>query len=239
LDAYVGQTIQLVFYYEGVVVDTTVYGWTLDDFSITGTAGGGGTITVSKNLGQGSFTLTGPLSETTGTAPSTTFSNLPAGLYTVQFSDVAFYQTPPDQSNTLTDGGTLTFPGNYTFIDLNSNGISDAWEDYYFGSAPTNRTPSTDTDGSGLSDYGKFMAGLNPTNPASQFIFLSTTLETNHTVLLEWSALPGRLYQVESSSNLVSWTPVTGWLQAAGSPMSFAATNANAHAGLFRVQVRP
>jgi hypothetical protein len=151
---------------------------------------------------------------------------------------VAFYQTPPEQSNTLTDGGTLNFNGNYTFIDLNSNGISDAWEDYYFGSAATNRTKSTDTDGSGMSDYGKFIAGLNPTNPASKFIFLSTTLETNHTVLLEWSAFPGRLYQVESSSNLVSWTPVTDWLQATGSPMSFTATN-NTKAGLFRVQVQP
>src|SRR5208283_4275788 len=136
--------------------------WLVDDIGITGVAGGG-TIVISKNLGQGTFTLNGLISES-GTAPSTTITNAPPGPYTVQFSDVAFYQTPKDQSGTLTNGSTLTFSGNYTFIDVNHNGISDAWEKYYFGSASTNRTQYTDTDGNGMSDYAKFIAGIDPTN---------------------------------------------------------------------------
>jgi subtilisin family serine protease len=317
LSAYVGQTIQIVWYYGGFDIGSPPAGWLIDDVGITGVAAGsGGTITITKNLGQGTFTLNGPVSQT-GTAPSTTISNAPPGPYTVQFSDVAFYQTPLGQSNNLATAGSLTFTGNYTFIDANHNGISDAWEKYYFGSVSTNRTQYTDTDGNGMSDYAKFIAGINPTNPASEFIFLSATLQSNKLVQMQWAAIPGRLYQVETtallpppmspaklsgsidnlrgnfklhiaaptnspyaiqvSSNLTvwtslytnlpggtldfldslaahsarrfyrtlalttpaSWAPVSDWLQASGSPMSYSTTNAGQGSHFFRVQVRP
>lgn len=239
LTPYTGKTVQVVWYYQGVYIGSPIYGWFVDDVSITGVAAGlGGTLVISKNLGQGSFTLTGPVNQS-GTLPSTTISNAPPGQYSVHFSDVAFYETPLDQSNTLASGGMLNFTGNYGFIDANHNGISDAWEKYYFGSVSTNRTQTTDTDGSGMSDYGKFIAGLNPTNPASKFIIFSVTIQSNRFAQLQWSAVPGRLYQPEGSSNLINWTPLTDWLQASGSPMSCAGTNLSFSPHFFRVQVRP
>jgi hypothetical protein len=90
-----------------------------------------------------------------------------------------------------------------------------------------------------MSDYGKFIAGLNPTNPASKFIILSVTVQSNRFFQLQWAAIPGRLYQVESSTNLASWTPITDWLQASGSPLSCAGTNLNFSPYFFRVQVHP
>ena len=322
LTPFVGQTIQVVWYYQGIDVGLSAPpdGWLVDNVSITGLAGGG-TIVVTKNLGQGTFTLNGIISRT-GTAPSTTITNAPPGPYTVQFSDVAFYQTPPGQSNTLAKGGTLTFTGNYDFIDANQNGISDAWEKYYFGAAPTNRTQFTDTDGDGMSDYAEFIAGTNPTNAASKFVFLSAKAQTNQLVQLQWAAIPGRLYQVEAATilplqtapaklsgsinrisgsfklhidaqtnspyaiqvssnltawtslytnlpggkldyvdaqpahatrrfyrtlalttqgttNLASWAPISDWLQASGSPMTYTTTNANRTSRFYRVQVRP
>jgi hypothetical protein len=241
LTAFVGKTVQIVWYYQGIDVGTTPNGWLVDDVTITGVAGGG-TIVISKNLGQGKFTLNGLISQS-GTAPSTTITNAPPGPYTVQFSDVAFYQTPPDQSQTLTNAGTITFTGNYDFIDANQNGISDSWEKYYFGSVTTNRTQFTDSDGDGMSDYAEFIAGTNPTNSDSKLVFLSATLVTNQLLQLEWAAIPGRLYQVQTSSldstNLQAWTPITGWLQASGSPMNYTTTNASKGLHAFRVQVRP
>jgi hypothetical protein len=239
LTPYVGQTVQIVWQYAGISFGSPTYGWLVDDISITGvSAGAGGTIVISKNLGQGSFTLTGPVSRS-GTALSTTISNAPPGPYSVQFSDVTFYQTPLDQSGTLTTAGTLTFTGNYSFIDANHNGISDAWEKYYFGSVATNRTQFTDTDGDGMSDYGEFIAGTNPTNAASKLVFLSVTVQSNRFFQLQWAAIPGRVYQVESSTNLANWTPLTDWLQASGSPVSCSGTNLNFSPYFFRVQVRP
>jgi hypothetical protein len=321
LTPFVGKTIQVVWYYAAIGDGSVaVDGWVLDDVSIAGVAGGG-TIVISKNLGQGTFTLNGLLSGS-GTAPLTTITNAPPGPYTVQFSDVAFYRTPLDQSSTLTNGGTVTFTGIYDFIDANGNGISDAWEKYYFGSAPASRTQLTDTDGDGMSDYAEFIAGTNPTNAASKLVFLSAAFQTNKLFQLQWAAIPGRLYQVEAtalltpaippaklsgsidsfsgkfklhidapanspytiqvssnltvwtslytntpggkldfldsqaaqssrryyrtlalimpaSTNLSSWSPISDWLQASGSPMSFTATNANQGARFFRIQVRP
>jgi hypothetical protein len=120
----------------------------------------------------------------------------------VQFSDVAFYQTPADQSGNLTTNGTLSLTGNYGFIDANNNGISDAWEKYYFGSASNARTQTTDSDGDGMSDYAEFIAGTDPTNPASKLVFLGATLQSSNRLQFEWAAIPGRLYQVVASSVL-------------------------------------
>jgi serine protease AprX len=238
LTAFVGQSIQVVWYYTGFQFGSPLNGWLVDDVSITGVAGSG-TVVVTKNLAQGTFTLVGPFNQSSGTGLSTTLSNAVPGQYTVQFGDVAFYQTPPSQTNSLAIGGALTFNGNYTFIDVNHNGISDAWENYYFDEVSTNRTQHTDTDGDGMSDYAEFIAGTDPTNAASNLKFLAAILQTNRLVKFQWSAVPGRIYQVQSSTNLQVWAPLTGWLQAQASPMSYATTNSTSGAHLYRVQVRP
>src|SRR5208282_3570938 len=124
------------------------------------------------------------------------------GQYILQFGDVAFYYTPPPQTNTLLSTNTLAFTGTYTFPDVNSNGMSDLYEVYYFGSVSSNRTRFTDTDGDGMSDYAEFIAGTDPTNAASYLRFLSATLQSNNVVRIQWSAVLGRIYQVEASTLL-------------------------------------
>jgi hypothetical protein len=90
-----------------------------------------------------------------------------------------------------------------------------------------------------MSDYAEFIAGTNPTNADSKLVFLPVTVQSNRFFQLQWAAIPGRLYQVESSTNLANWTPITDWLQASGSPMSCSGTNLNFSPYFFRVQVRP
>jgi len=239
LTPYVGQTVQIVWEYAGYFSGDQYYGWLVDDIGVTAPpATAGGTIVISKNLGQGTFNLTGPAGRS-GNATTTIITNAPAGEYTVKFSDVTFYQTPVSRTNTLAAGGTVNFTGNYTFMDANHNGISDAWENYYFGETGTNRTQLADTDGDGMPDYAEFIAGTNPTNAASKFVFLSATVQSNRLVQLKWAAIPGRLYQMESSTNLNNWTPLTGWQQATSSPLTYSETNAASGAQFFRVQVRP
>jgi hypothetical protein len=236
LTPFVGQPIQIVWYYSGVQFTSPLDGWLVDDVSITGVAGGG-TIVINKNLAEPTFTLVGPLNQYSSAGLTSTISNAAPGQYTIHFGDAAFYETPGAKTNSLTLGGTLTFNGNYTFIDRNHNGISDAWESYFFGEVSTNRTSQTDTDGDGMTDYEEFIAGTDPTNPASNLRFLSA-IQTDRLVQFEWSAIPGRIYQVQSSTNLQDWTPVTDWLQARVSPMSYTITNASSGANLYRVQVR-
>ena len=237
LTPYVGQPIQIVWDYLAFEGGTT-YGWLVDDVGVVGAgAGAGGTIVVSKNIASGSLTLAGPINQA-GTGLLMTVSNAPPGQYTVQFGDVAFFVTPPAQTNTLLASNMLSFTGTYTFPDVNSNGMSDLYEQYYFGSVSTNRTRLTDTDGDGMTDYAEFIAGTDPTNPASNLRFLNSFI-TNGVITMQWSAVPGRIYEVQSSTNLVDWNPVTLWMQASGSPMTCIWTNASDKARSFRVEVRP
>jgi len=150
------------------------------------------------------------------------------------------FTVPPDQTNTLTVGGTVNFTGNYDFLDANHNGISDAWEMDHFGSATTNRTQLTDTDHDGMSDYAEFIAGTNPTNAASRFYFTGETIQSNRLVQMQWTVVANRLYQVSASTNLLTWPPVTGWLQASNDPtMTYTVTNSGSGAHFYRVQVQP
>jgi hypothetical protein len=243
LTPYVGRNIQLVWEYVGVLVSQP-HGWLIDDISITGTAIGG-TININKNLNQARYSLyslsnIGLVPVQSGQAAAVTISNLPSGPYVVQFSDVPYYQTPADLTNTLTATTTLYFNGNYSFLDANHNNISDAWEQDYFGSVSTNRTQLTDTDHDGMSDYAEFIAGTNPTNAASRFYFNGETIQTNRQVKLQWTVVTDRLYQVNASTNLLGWSSVTPWLQASNSPtMSYTVTNSNGRAQFYRVQVKP
>jgi len=243
LTPWVGKTIQVVFYYQGVAIFDPLKGWLVDDISITGVVAGGN-VSLTKNLGQGNWVLSshsslGLVPVQSGTARFITISNLPPAEYVVQFGDVPYYQAPPAQTNTLVVDGSLNFTGNYTFPDANSNGISDSFERNYFSSVSTNRTNVTDTDGDGMTDYAEFIAGTNPADAASRFYFTGETIQRNGLVQLQWTVVPNRLYQVYSSSNLSNWVTNTDWMQAATNPvMSYTATNTGG-ARFYRVQVLP
>jgi len=56
---------------------------------------------------------------------------------------------------------------------------------------------------------------------------------------MTWTVVTNRLYQVNLSTNLTSWQPVTAWLQASNNPtMCFTATNVPG-SSYYRVQVEP
>jgi hypothetical protein len=84
--------------------------------------------------------------------------------------------------------------------------MSDLYEQYYFGSVSTNRTRLTDTDGDGMSDYAEFIAGTDPTNALSNLRIIRS-YASNGVMTAQWSAVPGRIYQVQTSTNLLDWSP--------------------------------
>ena len=101
--------------------------------------------------------------------------------------------------------------------DLDCDGIADLWMQQYFGhpygQASDNSRATDDADGSGQNNLFKYVAGLDPTNPASVFVF-SITCGTNQFQAMSLSFNPvalGRTYTPQFSTNLVSgvWIPLT------------------------------
>ncbi len=71
-----------------------------------------GVIHVTTNLDEATFTITGPVNYQ-GSGKDWTVNNVPDGTYTITYSDVSGYITPPSETKTITGGGILEFNGRY------------------------------------------------------------------------------------------------------------------------------
>lgn len=154
-------------------------------------------------------------------APVTvTFTDASTGIVTNWFWNFGDGAT----SNTFTTTNvthTYTNPGVYTVTDTvtgpgGTNSTSQtvtvlsayqAWQLQYFGctNCPQAQT-NADADGTGQDNLFKYVAGLNPTNPASVFTF--NTAGTN---LVFSPVVAGRIYTALYATNLASpvWLPLT------------------------------
>ncbi len=104
--------------------------------------------------------------------------------------------TGPGGSNSLTQANLITVLTPY-----------QAWQLQYFGCTNCPQAQlTTDADGTGQNNNFKFVAGLNPTNPASVFTFALTGSN-----LVFSPVVSGRTYTVLFSTNLpaTTWQPLT------------------------------
>lgn len=238
LTPYIGRVVYLIWNYQLVSLEDTVPahpGWLIDDVSVTIASVPAGIIRVTNNLWQARYVVTGP-THFTGRGLGAMISNAPAGQYVITFGDVAYYHTPPAQTNTLSAGGQIVFEGNYTFADINSNGIADSWELANFGEVSPARSATTDTDNDGMSDFAEFIAGTDPNSPLPAFR-VGAHLSATNTVCLEWGAVPTRAYRVLESTNGLSWWVCSPWLTTSGTNLSFTVQRlADAPAHMFRIE---
>ncbi|MEY2409756.1 MAG: hypothetical protein QOF48_2426 [Verrucomicrobiota bacterium] len=239
LTPYVGKVVFLVWHHQLLAFESAPRaGWLLDDVSVTMGNVPPVTIQITNNLAQAYYLLSGSAGRS-GQGYGGVFSNLPPGTYSVGFSPVPYYITPLAQTNTLASGGAAVFAGIYTFPDANSNGISDIWEQQYFGTVG-NHPGSLDSDGDGFTDYSEFIAGTNPMLPNSHLWINNISAQTDGMLRFQWPAVPGRIYQMQGSVNFGSWVPISPWLQAASSTLSFSKPFPSpGQPRLFRLEVRP
>ncbi len=107
------------------------------------------------------------------------------------------------------------------------------WQIRYFGSTTDPRAAANrDADGTGQNNLFKYVAGLNPTNPASVFTIsiASATNQPLKNALLFGPLAPGRTYTPQFSTNLMSgiWWPLntyTGPVTNNGIQVSITDTN--------------
>lgn len=92
-----------------------------------------------------------------------------------------------------------------TMTSTPNDGIPDAWRKLYFGGTGTTTNAQSDAfadaDHTGLDNYEKFLAGLNPTNPAS--LFKLTALNPNtSTNVVSLGTSSGTIYRILFSGSL-------------------------------------
>lgn len=88
------------------------------------------------------------------------------------------------------------------------DGLPDSWQVQYFGLNNTNAAPSKDVDGTGQNNLFKYVAGLDPTNPASIFLLkiASVAGQPSQKNLIFNPLATGRTYTPQFRTNLVSGT---------------------------------
>ncbi|HKS36824.1 MAG TPA: fibronectin type III domain-containing protein, partial [Verrucomicrobiae bacterium] len=240
LTPHVGRVVFLVWHYVYFTLEPAARpGWLIDDVSVTVSSAVRGTIEVTNNLSQARFTVSGPASQT-GQGLTLTLTNVPLGEYVVTWSSVLDYQTPPPQTNVVSSAAPLTFQGVYAFVDANSNGMPDAYEQRVFGDVSPTRTVTSDTDSDGQSDYAEFNAGTDPTSTNSVFKVSAPAPQTNGSLRFSWASVPGRAYRLQAGTDLVNWAPQTDWIHATSATSSVVLTPASGGADSFyRLEVRP
>jgi PKD repeat protein len=86
--------------------------------------------------------------------------------------------------------------------DADSDGIPDEWENQYFGGS-TNANPSALAANGVNTVYETYIAGLNPTNPAS-VLRISDFRPLTSQSILQWQSASGRVYSVYWATNLMN-----------------------------------
>lgn len=220
ISQYAGKVVWIGWYYGMFSMDDVSRpGWLIDDVSIELTNIPYSTMIISNNLSQAEFTVSGPLT-TNGTGTYFVLTNLLPGVYIVSFNPVKWYDSPPPSTNNVEPNAVQIVIGNYSFPDANKNGISDYWENYYFGRL-LQESDNADPDGDGAPNLVEFLAGTDPTNKLSRPLLLTPHLLSETKLRLNFLTSPGYSYRFWHSENLVDWHPVSDYLRAVSTQLTY------------------
>jgi PKD repeat protein len=163
----------------------------------------------------------------TYTTTSVTHTYTNAGIYTVRET-----VTGPGGTNTSTQTNLITILTPF-----------QAWQLQYFGSTNSSQAqPAADADGTGQDNLFKYIAGLNPTNPASVFVFniASVANQPTRENLVFSPVVAGRTYTPLFSTNLLSagWKPLTtGLTNIVGVQATITDTNAIKPQEFYQIEI--
>lgn len=135
--------------------------------------------------------------------------------------------------------GVAVDMGALEFADGDNDQMPTWWETLHNLQPKASNAPSTDTDGDGSPNVEEYIAGTNPTNPASRFAQMTLTHAPTGTLVIA-ETLPSRRYAAHTTTNLLdpqTWTPVGSETSGTGTNLNFSITTTNEFRA-FRTSVR-
>lgn len=155
----------------------------------------------------------------TGTVDTGWTSWLSQPAFSTDQSQLAFLDWDAGLAGGDLNGAGDVFAGgmnNLPALDSDSDGISDWWMIEYFGH-PTGQAgdlslAQDDADGDGMSNLQEYLAGTDPTVPSSVLAVNIARGASGTNAVLNWTAAPGKSYQILSATNLNNavWSVVPG-----------------------------
>ena len=96
--------------------------------------------------------------------------------------------------------------------DTDGDGMDDQWERDWFGNLSHSGVGDSDNDGA--TDRDEFIAGTEPTNPASVFNVTQVSRAISNAATLRWNSVAGRSYRIQYKNTLsqTNWTDPTNAL---------------------------
>ena len=91
--------------------------------------------------------------------------------------------------------------------DTDNDGIPDLWETAN-GLNPSVNDAALDPDGDGASNLAEFLAGTDPRSAASKLAITSVGFSTAERLTVIWFGVPGKLYRLSTSADLITWQPL-------------------------------
>jgi subtilisin-like proprotein convertase family protein len=143
------------------------------------------------------------LTDGSGSLPSETIL-LPNTTYRMEIIRNG-YEPLIQNITTPARGGTLDLGNLDARLLFGGNAIPDIWEQFY--GLPTNVNENADADFDTMSHMQEFIAGTDPTDPASRFVLPDPLAAENGDVTIRWLARANRRYRVLRAENLTS--PIT------------------------------
>jgi len=123
--------------------------------------------------------------------------------------------------------------------DTDGDGVPDDWEVLYFQS-PNLSDGSGDSDSDGLTDSGEEIAGTDPTDSNSVFEVSEEGMQIGDGFIIRWPSVGGRLYSVDSRTNLLTdvWSNIESNIAPTPPLNTYTVQTDNAETLFNRVRVR-